>query len=138
VLFQGGYIHIFATFYYLTALLHRISFLYSATLWWCLSGSGSAEAMLLTTQAMKQHYNPKDLNLHPYFSNDILVLTMGGGNEQLLALANTCIDCHSSGKEIYLGMLCFLQSFIHLQNGTHTVHFFKYFIQIHKVFVLLK
>jgi len=77
VLFQGGYVHIFARFYYLTALLHRISFFCDATPWWCLSGSGSAEAMLVTTQAMKQQQNPKDLNLHPYISNDILVLTMG-------------------------------------------------------------
>jgi len=69
--------------------------------WWCPSGSGSDEAMLGTTQAMK-HYNPEDPNLHPYFSDDIVVVTTGGGNEQLLALADTCIDCHSNGKEVYL------------------------------------
>jgi hypothetical protein len=126
VLFQGGYIHIFATFYYLTALLHRILFFYNATLWWCLSGSGSAEAMLVTTQAMKEYYNPKkDLNPHPYISNDILVLTMRRGNKQLLALTNTCIDCHSNGKDVYLGMLCFLQSFIHMQNGTQSLYFIE-------------
>jgi hypothetical protein len=82
--------------------------------------------MLGTTQATKQHYNHKDLKLYPYFSNDTDVVTTGGGNEQLLVLADICIDCHSNGKEVYLGMLCFLQSFIHLQNVTD------------KVFVLLK
>ena len=54
-----------------------------------------------TTQAMK-YYNPEDLNLHPYFSIDIVVETTWGGNEQLLELADTCIDWHSNGKEVYL------------------------------------
>lgn len=67
--------------------------------WWCPSGSGSDG--MGTTQAMK-YYNPEDLNLHPYFSIDIVVETTWGGNEQLLELADTCIDWHSNGKEVYL------------------------------------
>ena len=48
----------------------QVFFFYHATLWWCPSASGSVEAMLGTIQVTKQHYNPKDLNLYPYFSND--------------------------------------------------------------------
>jgi hypothetical protein len=81
--------------------------------------------MLVTTQAVKQHYNPKDLNVHLYISIDILVLIMGEEMSSYWRWQIHALIVTPMGKK-FIWECCFLQSFIHLQNGTH------------KVFILLK